>query len=234
MAPTPSGIFSTVVKHASGGIIIFVKQGLSFSELSTLSLSSLDAYSDYVGINISLNNFSSLSFLNVYAPPICSSTDSRTNSFSSSILPSSRNLFILGSFNCHYPLWDSKILPTSVGRKYSIGSSLLTSSPSMTLTHPLFYIAPLAVSLLLTSPLLSPLLPYFAPGRCFRTWVLIAYQFHSSSLFLRSSTPTNLTLPSIFRKHVGMTLFFTLTLSVLLQRNTRLFFFLSLLLSLLL
>ena len=83
------GIFSTDVADASGGVIIFVKQGLSFSELSTSSLSSLDPYSDYVEVNISLNNFSSLSFLNVYAPSIRSSTkDSRTNFFSPSILPS--------------------------------------------------------------------------------------------------------------------------------------------------
>ena len=84
-----SGIFSTDVADASGGVIIFVKQGLFFSELSTSSLSSLGPYSDYVEVNISLNNFSSLSFLNVYAPPIRSSTkDSRTNFFSLSFLPS--------------------------------------------------------------------------------------------------------------------------------------------------
>ena len=85
-----SGIFSTDVADASGGVIIFVKQGLFFSELSTSSLSSLGPYSDYVEVNISLNDFSSsLSFLNVYAPLIRSSTkDSRTNFFSLSILPS--------------------------------------------------------------------------------------------------------------------------------------------------
>ena len=75
-----SGIFSTDVADASGGVIIFVKHGLFFSELSTSSLFLLDPYSDYVEVNISLNYSSSLSFLNVYAPPICSSTkDSRTN-----------------------------------------------------------------------------------------------------------------------------------------------------------
>ena len=84
-----SGIFSTNVAYASSGVIIFVKQGLFFSELSTSSLSSLDPYSDYVEVNISLNDFSSLTFLNVYAPPVRSSTkDSRTNFFSLSILPS--------------------------------------------------------------------------------------------------------------------------------------------------
>ena len=104
-----SGILFSDTTHASGGVIIFVRQGLSFSELSTSSLSSLDPYSDYVGVNISLNNSSSVSFLNVYAPPICSSpTDGRTDSFSPSILPSYRNLFILGDFNCHHPLWDSR------------------------------------------------------------------------------------------------------------------------------
>ena len=104
-----SGILSSDASHASGGVVIFVRQGQSFSELSTTSLSSLDSYSDYVGVNISLNKSSSVSFLNVYAPPIRSSpTDGRTNSFSPSILPSSRNLFILGDFNCHHPLWDSR------------------------------------------------------------------------------------------------------------------------------
>ena len=84
-----SGIFSTDVTDASGGVIIFVKQGLSFSELSTFSLSSLGPYSDYVEVNISPNDSSSLLFLNAYAPPIRSSTkDSTTNFFSLSILPS--------------------------------------------------------------------------------------------------------------------------------------------------
>ena len=104
-----SGILSPDATHAIGGIVIFVRQGLSFSELSTSSLSSLDPYSDYVGVNISLNNSSSVSFLNVYVPPFRSSpTDGRTFSFSPSILFSSGNLFILGDFNCHHPLWDSK------------------------------------------------------------------------------------------------------------------------------
>ena len=44
-----SGIFSTDVTDASGGVIIFVRQGFSFSDLSTSSLYSLDPYSDYVG-----------------------------------------------------------------------------------------------------------------------------------------------------------------------------------------
>ena len=84
-----SGIFSADVTDASGDVTIFVRQGLSFSELFTSSLSSLDPYFDYVGVNISLNDSSSLSFLTVYAPSIRSfSKDSRTNLFSPSIVPS--------------------------------------------------------------------------------------------------------------------------------------------------
>ena len=95
-----SGILYRDATHTSEDVIIFVEQGLSFSELSTSSLSSLDPYSDYVGINISLSNSSSFPILNVYASPIRSSPMyGRTDSFS----PSSRNLFILGDFNCHHP-----------------------------------------------------------------------------------------------------------------------------------
>ena len=63
-----SGIFSTNVADASGGVIIFVKQSLFFSGLSTSSISLLGPYSNYVEVNISLNDSSLLSFLKVYAP----------------------------------------------------------------------------------------------------------------------------------------------------------------------
>ena len=124
-----------------------------------------------------------------------------------------------------------EVLPTSVGRKYSTGSYLLTSSPSMILKHPLSSIAPLAVTPSPTSPLLLPLLLFLALGRCFRTLVLTIYQFFYLSLSPRSFTPASVPIPSIFRKLVGMTLHPTLTLTVLLQRNTRLFLFPLLLLS---
>ena len=111
-------------------------------------------------------------------PPIRSSPmDCRTDSYSPSIFPSSRNFFILGDFNYHHLLWDSRGTSDPAGRKHSTGSSPLTFSPSMTLTYPLFSIAPLTVAPPLTSPLLPLLLPYLAPGRCFRTLVLTTYQF---------------------------------------------------------
>ena len=139
-----SGILSRDTTHASGGVIIFVRQGLSFSELSTSSLSFLDPYSNYIRVNISLNSSSSLSFLNVYAPPIRSSpTDGRTDSFSPSILCSSINFFLLGASIAITPSGNQEVLPIPVGRKYLTESSLLTSSYSMTVTHLLFSITPL-------------------------------------------------------------------------------------------
>ena len=88
------------------------------------------------------------------------------------------------------PSGIQKILPSPVGRKYSIELSLLTSSPSMTLTYPPFSIAPL-----LTSPMLPPLLLFLAPGRCFRIWVLITYQIFQLFLSPQFFAPTSIPLP---------------------------------------
>ena len=126
---------------------------------------------------------------------------------------------ILGDFNCHHPLWDSG--DTSDFRGEEVLDWAI-SSPSMTLTHPPFYIASLAVAPLMTSPLLPPPLSFLAPGRCFKTWVLTIYQFFYAYLPPQSFTPTSVLFPSIFRKLARMSLPHTLTLTVPLQRNTRL------------
>ena len=76
----------------------------------------------------------------------------------------------------------------------------------------------------------SSLSPFLADGRCFRIWVLITYQFFYLPLSFWSFAQTSVPLPSIFRKLTGMTLLPTLTLTVLQQRNTRLFLFSLLLL----
>ena len=129
------------------------------------------------------------------------------------------------------PFGSQEVLLTLVGKKSLIGSSLPISSPSMTPTYLLFSMTPLAVAPPLKSPLLPPPSPFLSHGRCFGTWVLIIYQFFYLSLSLRSFAPTSFPLPTIFRKLAGMTLLLTLTLTVHLQRNTRLFLFPLLLLS---
>ena len=77
------------------------------------------------------------------------------------------------------PCGTQNVILTPMRGKYSIESSPLTSFPSMTLTYLLFTITHIVVAPLLTSslPPPPPLLPYPAPGRCFRTWILITYQF---------------------------------------------------------
>ena len=161
-----SGILSFDTTHASGGVVTFVRQGLSFSELSISSLSSLDPYSDYVGINISLNNFSSLSFLNVHAPLFAPPQRmAETIPFLSPFFPPPEIFSFFGTSIAITPFGIQEVLPTPTGKKYLTGSSPLTSSPSMTLTHPPFSIAPLAVAPLLTSPLSPLLLPFLAHGR---------------------------------------------------------------------
>ena len=213
--------------HASNSVIIFVRQGFSFSELTASSLSSLDPYFDYVGVNISLNNSSSLSLFLMFILPLFSL-----------LWRMAEPIFFLTPFFSPeiFSFWGSsiaitlsgtqKVLLTLIVRKYWIVSSLLTS-PLMILTYVLFSITPP-----LTSPLFLPLSSSLAPGRCFRTWVLINYQFFYLSFSLRSFAPMRVPLSSIFRKLAGITLLLTLTFIVLRQSNTRLFLFPQLVLSL--
>ena len=182
-----SGILFPDATHACGSVIIFVRQCLSFSELSTSSLSLLDPYSNYVGVNISLNNSSSVSFLNVYAPPLFAPLRHTAEPIPFLAPPEISSFW--GTSIAITPSGTPEVLPTPAEKKYSTGSFLLISSPSMILTYPLFYIAPLAVVPPLTSPLLPPLWPFLVPGRCFRTWVLTTYQFFCLSLSLFGILP---------------------------------------------
>ena len=164
-----SGIFSPEDPHASGGVIIFVRQGLSFSELSTSSLSLLDSYSDYVGVNISTTT-PCCHFL-MCTPLIFALLRrmAKPTPFFSPFFPFSEISLFWGTVTTIIPSGTQKVLLTTVERKYSSGSSPLTSFPTTTLTYSLFYIAPLAVAPLLTFPLLPLFSLYHAPGRCFRT-----------------------------------------------------------------
>ena len=216
-----SGILSLGAKHASGGVVIFVWQGLSFSELSTSSLSLLDPYSDYVGSTFLLTTPPCCHFLMSTPPSTRSSpTDGRTDSFPPSILSSSRNFFILGDFNYHHPHWDSRGTSKPCGEDvfdWVISSDLLPLNvpDTPTLLHRSFGIR--------SSPDIS-----FAPSSLahFCSWEVLQ-DFGSDHLPILLSIPLSLVfrpnerpLPSIFKKLVGMTLLHTLTLTVLLQRNT--------------
>ena len=157
-------------------------------------------------------------------PPIRSSlTDNRTNFFSPSILLSSRNLFILGDFNCHHTLWHSRGTSDPLGEEvfdWVISSYLLplNDPDTPTLLHrssssrsfPDNSFAPSSLALSCTWEVLQDLGSDHLP-------ILI------SVLLSPAYRPNERPLPSTFRKLAGMTLPPTLTVTVLLQRNVYLF-----------
>ena len=94
--------------NLGGGVLILVKNGLSYTSLSTQSLSSLDPSSDYLAIAVKIKGAAPIHLFNVYVPPIrSSSSDSRPKSFSPFLLPSSPTTYIFGDFNSHHSSWDS-------------------------------------------------------------------------------------------------------------------------------
>ena len=93
--------------NLGGGVLILVKNGLSYTLLSTQSLSSLDPSSDYLAIAVKIKEAAPIHLFNVYVPPIRSSSDSRPKSFSPFLLPSSPTTYIFGDFDSHHSSWGS-------------------------------------------------------------------------------------------------------------------------------
>ena len=89
--------------NLGGGVLILVKNGLTYSLLFIQSLSSLDPSSDYLAITVKIKGASPIHLFNVYVPPIRSSFDSRPKSFSPFLLPSSPTNYIFSDFNGHHP-----------------------------------------------------------------------------------------------------------------------------------
>ena len=107
--------------------MIFVRESPFFSELSKASLSSRNRYSDYVGLNISFIKSLPLSFLNIYAPPICfSMTNRRTDSFFPPFFPLQKSHS--GRLRLLSPLWDLK--STSDVRREEVFDWVISFAPS--------------------------------------------------------------------------------------------------------
>ena len=60
-------------RNLRGGVLILVKNDLTYTSLSTQSLSSLDPSSDYLAIAVKIKGASPIHLFNIYVPPICSS-----------------------------------------------------------------------------------------------------------------------------------------------------------------
>ena len=90
--------------NLGGGVLILVKNGLTYTSLSTQSLSSLDPSSDYLVITVRIKGASLIHLFNVYVPPIrSSSTDSSPKAFSPFLLLSSPTTYIFGDFSNIHP-----------------------------------------------------------------------------------------------------------------------------------
>ena len=90
------------------GVLILVKNGLTYTSLFTQSLSCLDPSSDSLVITVKIKGALPVHFFNVYVPPIrFSSSDSRPKSFSPFLLPSFPNTYTFGDFSSHNSSWDS-------------------------------------------------------------------------------------------------------------------------------
>ena len=104
--------------NLGGGVLILVKNGLTYTSLSTQSLSSLDPSSDYLAITVKIKGASPIHLFNVYVPHIrSSSSDSRPKSFSPFLLPSSPTTYIFGDFNSHHSSWDFHSLEDQSGQR---------------------------------------------------------------------------------------------------------------------
>ena len=104
--------------NLGGGVLILGKNGLTYTSLSTQSLSSLDPSSDYLAITVKIKGASPIHLFNVYVSPIrSSSSDSRPKSFSLFLLPSSPTTHIFGDFKSHHSSWDSHSLEDQSGKE---------------------------------------------------------------------------------------------------------------------
>ena len=126
--------------NTGGGVLTLIHCDLAFFPVSVSSLSSQEPYSDYSCVKVLLSNHSPLQFLNLYSPPIRSTPDSRTRTFSTDILPNSPDTFILGDFNAHHPTWDRLIPSTLPGNDLfrwitSSGLEILNDPASPMLLH---------------------------------------------------------------------------------------------------
>ena len=161
--------------NLGGGVLILGKNGLTYTSLSTQSLSSLDPSSDYLAITVKIKGASPIHHFNVYVSPIRSSfSDSRPKSFSPFLLPSSPTTYIFGDFNSHHSSWDSHSLEDQSGKDL-FDWLLLIFYPSTTPNIISYYTVPPETAPPLISLKSLPKQPLNAHGRLFQTSAQIIF-----------------------------------------------------------
>ena len=131
IAPTSGLVFFLLMSHTLAAASSFLL-GKAYSSLNFLPplFFRLTHTLNMEGINVSLSNSFSLSFLNVYAPlfALLRRIAEPISFLPPLFLPPEISLFWRTSIVI-IPSGTQNVLPTPVERKYSIGSSPLTSSP---------------------------------------------------------------------------------------------------------
>ena len=118
-------ILSPDATHASGGVNIFIRQSLSFSELSTFSLSLRLISNLIIQGSTSLLTTPFCSHFLMCTPHLFTPLQQMTEP--TPFLPPPEFSSFWGTSIAITYSGTQEVLPTPVGRKYSIGSSLLTS-----------------------------------------------------------------------------------------------------------
>ena len=99
------------------GVLIFIKNVVTYSPLSTQHLSFLDPSSDCLAITVKIKGALPIHLFNLYVPPILSSSsDSRPKSFPPFLLSSSPTTYIFSDFNCHHSSWESHSPENQLGK----------------------------------------------------------------------------------------------------------------------
>ena len=179
--------------NLGGGVLIPVKNGLTYTSLSTQSLSSLDPSSDYLAISVKVKGASPIHLFNVYVPPIrSSSSDSRPKSFSPFLLPLSPTSYIFGDFNSHHSSWDSHSPEDQSGKELF---DWLLSSDLLPLNNPEHHILLHRATGNRSSPDLS-LVPARIASKC--TWQTLP-DLGSDHLPISITIPTSSLINSIHR-----------------------------------
>ena len=183
---------------------------------SPLPLFSLDSYSTYAVVNISLKNSSRfLTSMHLLFNLLRRIVEPNPFLLCSPFL---QNFFLFWGTSIVMIVFATKeVLQTLVGKKHSIGSFylLFINPDSPTFLH--------RASGSRSYPKVSFDSSFPALGWCFQTWALITFQFFLPSFFLHSPSRISVLLYSTSRKLVRMTLLFINIHTVFLQRNTSFF-----------
>ena len=204
--------------NLGGSVLILVENGLTYTSLSTQSLSSLDPSSDYLAVTVKIKgaspihlfNVYSMSFLSALLPPILAQNPSHPSSYHHHLLP-----YIFGEFNGHHSFWDSHSPEDQSGKDLF---DLLLSSDLLPLNNPEHHTLLHCATGNRSSPNLS-LVPAQLASKC--SWQPLK-DLGSDHLLISITIPTSFLVNSVHRPSHLTTITLAGTISLLILIPTAL------------